>query len=100
MVDRDDVAVALDEPAGLDGRRVAHFTARAAASAAAGGSEPASTKLVPPRLPLEHRAELRRELVRGQAVERDGRQAGRAALPGPDASALRSTSAIPPRPWP
>ncbi len=48
MVDRDDLAVALDETAGLDRRGRAHFTARAAASAAAAGSEPASTKLVPP----------------------------------------------------
>ena len=46
MVDGDDLAVALDEAAGLD-RRAASLTstARAAASAAAAGSEPASTKL-------------------------------------------------------
>ena len=29
---------------------------------------------MPPRPPLEHGAELRRELVRGQPVERDGRE--------------------------
>src|SRR5205823_7728170 len=48
VVDGDDVAVALDEPARLDRRCIAHFTARAAVSAAEAGSEPASTKLVPP----------------------------------------------------
>ena len=98
MVDGDDLAVALDEPARLDRRRVAHFTARAAASAAAAGSDPARTKLVPPALPLEHGAELRRELVRGQPVERDGRQAGELRCRSPDASALRSTSDDPAEP--
>ena len=48
MVDGDDVSVAFDEAAGFDRRRRAHFTALAAASAAAAGCEPASTKLVPP----------------------------------------------------
>src|SRR5581483_1968824 len=48
VVDGDDLAVALDQAARLDRRCIAHFTARAAVSAAEAGSEPASTKLVPP----------------------------------------------------
>ena len=74
VVDRDDLAVALDEPARFDRRRVAHLSARAAASAAAVGIDPASTYETPPLIPAEHRAELRRELVRGHAVERDRRE--------------------------
>src|SRR5262249_23169558 len=49
-VDRDDLAVALDEPACRDPGGVAHLSPRAAASAAAGGSEPKSTNETPPRV--------------------------------------------------
>src|SRR5205085_10772159 len=43
VVDGDDLAVALDEAARRDRRRVRHLRSRAAVSAAAGGSEPART---------------------------------------------------------
>ena len=43
MVHGDEVAVALDEPARFERRRVAHLSERAADSAAAVGIEPAST---------------------------------------------------------
>ncbi len=42
-IDREDRAVALHEPARLDGKRIAHPSARAAASTAVVGCEPAST---------------------------------------------------------
>src|SRR5207248_3246875 len=44
-----DLAVSLDEPACRDRRRAAHLSERAAASAAAEGSEPASTYETPSR---------------------------------------------------
>ena len=49
VIDRGDLAVALDEPADLDRRGVAHLSSRAADSAAAVGTEPARTKETPPR---------------------------------------------------
>src|SRR6185503_21042087 len=48
VVDRDEVSVPLDEPARGDGPRVGHPSARAAASAAAGGTDPARTNETPP----------------------------------------------------
>ena len=99
-VDRDDLAVALDEPACLDRRRVAHLSARAAASAAAVGTEPASTYETPPLSQREHRAELRRELVGGDAVERDRRQRIEPAAARRRRVGRRSTTTIAPRPCP
>ena len=47
VVDGDDVAVALDETGRREGKRIAHFSARAADSAAAGGSDPARMNETP-----------------------------------------------------
>jgi len=65
VVDRDDLAVALDEAARLDGGRVAHPRSRAAVSAAAAGSEP-STVVVPDTLVGLPRQDVR--LVGGKTV--------------------------------
>src|SRR5581483_3041829 len=100
-VDGDDIAVALDEAARLDRRCIAHFTARAAVSAAEAGSEPASTKLV---LLVCHASTVPSWVASSCAVRPSREMVGRLeSMPLPPVavpSALRSTSAIPPNPWP
>src|SRR5205085_10337209 len=97
--DGNDVSVALDESARHDGRRVRHFNSRAADSAAAGGSEPASTKLVPPWL---HSTMVPSCVASSCAVTPLSDTVGRPviALPAAVESALRSTTTLAPNPCP
>src|SRR5207248_7850495 len=101
VVDRDDVAVALDQAAGGDRRRARHPSARAAASAAAGGSEPARTYETPPR---RHSSTVPSCVASSFAVtpssEIFGRLASGPCCRPPLVSAFRSTTTIAPRPWP
>ena len=103
-VDRDDLTVCLDDPAGGDGRRAArHLTARAAASAAAAGSEPASTYAVPP---LCQASTVPSCVASSWALTPSSDTVGRLesgllpAEPLLSFAALRSTSTIAPSPCP
>src|SRR5262245_58152880 len=99
MDDRDDLAVTLDEVARLDGRRVAHLSALAAASAADAGCDPASTKLVPA---YRQARTVPTSVDNSCAVRPSSETVGRPPSdpPSPVSPALRSTSTMPPRPWP
>src|SRR5207302_1349301 len=101
VVDGDDLAVALDEPARRDRRRLAHLRSRAAVSAAAGGSEPARTKPTPFRC---HSITVPSWVASSCPVrpssEIFGRLESGPPLCPPLVSAWRSTTRIAPRPWP
>src|SRR5581483_7074385 len=98
-VDRDELSVALDETPRDDGRDVGHPSSRAADSAAAGGSEPASRKLVPPRC---HSSTVPSCVASSCAVTPASEIVGSPEISGPaePASALCSSRTIAPRPSP
>src|SRR5207253_2133457 len=92
VVDGEDLAVTLDQAAKLDGRRVAHFSARAAVSAALGGSEPARTKATPLRChSIAVPSWVASSCPVSPSSETVGRFESRPPWCPPPASALRST---------
>src|SRR5207237_6816684 len=102
VVDGEKLAVALDEAASRDRRRLAHLErSRAAVSAAAGGSEPARTKATPFRCqPSTVPSCVASSWPVAPLSETVGRLESAPPLCPAAASAARSTTTIAPTPCP
>ena len=102
VVDRDDLTVGLHEPARDDGRLVASSKLPGGRLGGGGRDRSRERRRDAAVLPGDDGAELRRQLVRGDAIERDGGEAAKRAAgdAAPSAERFRSTTTMPPRPWP